>query len=143
MATGQATCYRLLPKAALQHAVTGAVADAGELWHWGHSAERLASLAEVHITTARRWKTGKRPRPSLMKLARIVLAGELDQLGPTWRGWKIRNGELVSPEGWTFTPGEVRAIRLLEAKIARLEADRRLELQADWVSDRWVAPKKR
>jgi hypothetical protein len=112
--------------------------DTGALWHWGHTAERLAALAGVHLTTARRWKAaGHRPRPWLAKLLRIVLAGELDDISAAWRGWRIAGDELVSPEGWRFTPGEVRAGRLLEARLARLEAERRLPAQADWIDGRW------
>lgn len=117
--------------------------EPGELWHWGRSAEELAALAGVHLTTARRWKAGARPKAWLLKLLAIALEGELGEISRAWRGWRIHRGELVSPEGWRFTPGNVRSIPFLEMRIASLEADRRFPRQADWIEGRFDVPRDR
>lgn len=62
---------------------------------------------------------------------------ELAQLDAAWRGWRLAGGELVSPEGWRFTPGAVRAGELYRRRIAELgERDRadRAALEVDPVN---------
>lgn len=72
----------------------------------------LAGRAGVSLVTLRRWKrTGRLPAWARILIA--LLSGELDLVDKAFRGWIIRRGELVSPEGWCFTPGEIRSIPLL------------------------------
>jgi hypothetical protein len=43
-------------------------------------------------------------------LASLQLNGDLGEVAPAWRGWKLWNGLLWSPEGDSFAVPEVRAI---------------------------------
>ena len=86
-------------------------------------AEVIAEIAGVDISTVRRWKrTGKVP-PPIGKLLTILIRGDISSLG--FYGWRILNGELISPEGWTYGPGEVLALTLLRQRVAFLETERR------------------
>jgi hypothetical protein len=49
-------------------------------------------------------------------------------------------GELISPEGWQFTPGAVRSIPLLQSQVKTYQRERRFVAQADWVSQRFESP---
>lgn len=72
-------------------------------------------MCGVDITTARRWKRGA-ICPPIGAVA--LLEGDLGFLDPRWAGWKIRRGDLVSPESWVMTKGDVLASRLHEAQLA-------------------------
>jgi hypothetical protein len=37
----------------------------------------------------------------------------------------MRDGKIISPEAWAYSPGEVLSLTLLRAQIAHLEAQRR------------------
>lgn len=91
---------------------------------YGITPAEIARKCEVDLATARRWKSGKTRIPSA---ARKLLAGDLSAFDPDWRGWVMRAGKLVSPEGWTYSPGEVLSLMLLRAQIAHLESLRRRE----------------
>jgi len=87
----------------------------------GLSAEQLAAVCGVHITTARRWKrTGNMPL-SYRVLVAFLVDGDLGVLSPAWKGWTLRAGEIVTPEGWTFTPGELTAVPIRYQQLAALE----------------------
>jgi Phage protein len=50
---------------------------------------------------------------------------------PAWRGWLLRDGRLVSPEGWEVTTGDVLSLPLLRAQIATYQAKERRILAMD------------
>jgi len=77
-------------------------------------------------------------RAWLRVLVRVCLEGELEPLSRHWAEWSIRGQHLVSPEGWAFTPGEVRSILFMRAQVAAYQAERRTHLQADWIDQRYV-----
>lgn len=107
---------------------------------FGVPAARLARLAGVHLTTARRWKNRRRVRSWLALLVRTCLEGELEPISRTWSGWSIRGQELVSPEGWRFTPGDVRSVPFLVAQVKAYQTRERTHLQADFIERRYVEP---
>ena len=82
---------------------------------FGFSVKEIARVCGVDITTARRWKRGA-ICPPLGAVA--LLEGDLGFLDPTWSGWRIVRGDLVSPENWIMTMGDVLASRLHEAQLA-------------------------
>jgi uncharacterized protein DUF3653 len=92
--------------------------------------ERLVTLTGAHVATVRRWKKRGRVARWLACLVRVCIQGELDDVDRAWRGWKIRNGELVSPEGSTYTPGAVRAGHLWKCRAIELGALRRKQTAA-------------
>lgn len=86
-------------------------------------AEEIADAAGVDISTARRWKRANRLPEPVARLLAITKLGRLDAIG--WRGWRMVRGELVSPEGWTYQPGEVLALTLLRQRVSVLQAEHR------------------
>jgi hypothetical protein len=105
---------------------------------YGISAALLVHLTGAHRTTAARWKRNPRIARWLERLVRVCHQGELGEIDSTWSGWRLEGGELVSPEGWRFTPGQIRVIPFLHAQIRTLRAERRVALQADWIDQRYV-----
>ena len=113
--------------------------EAAELLH-GMSADTLAELTGVHVTTCRRWVREKRVPPPIARLLGIVRRGDLGVIAPAWAGWRLvrdygvndatREARLVSPEGWDFTPGDIIAGRVLVANGAARELERE-ELAAE------------
>lgn len=76
----------------------------------------LVRLTGCHAATARRWRANGSLPPPVGRLLRI-LANRLSE-APGWRGWQLINGELVSPENWRYTAGEVLALTFLRAQLA-------------------------
>jgi hypothetical protein len=93
---------------------------------YGIPAETIARLCKVCITTARRWKKGRRRMP---ETARMILAGDLGAFDHAWRGWAFRDGKLISPDGWEASPGDVMSISLMRAQISAYQAKER-QIQA-------------
>jgi hypothetical protein len=76
----------------------------------------LTGRIGVSAQSLKRWKRTRRvPRWAFILIA--LLAGELDQIDRAFTGWLLRNGELISPEGWRFTPGEIRSIPFLYGQV--------------------------
>src|SRR5450755_559600 len=90
---------------------------------YGIPAEEIARRCRVDVATARRWKRGVRcpPRTALM-----ILLEDLGCFDPAWKGWRIRDGQLISPEGWAATPGEILALPLMRAQIISYQRDQRI-----------------
>jgi Phage protein len=97
---------------------------------YGIAAEEIARRCRVDVATARRWKRGARCPP---RTAVMILLEDLGCFDPAWKGWRIRDGQLMSPEGWAVSPGDVLALPLMRAQIASYQLDQRLakaELEA-------------
>lgn len=75
-----------------------------------------------------RWKRGATRPP---QTAIMMLEGDLGSFDPEWRGWLLRNGKLISPEGWEVTTGDVLTLPLLRAQIAGYQAKERQILAMD------------
>lgn len=86
------------------------------------TAATLARFAGVSERTARRWRRDGIPA-RYVALAEL-LAGELGAVAPAWSGWTLDRRGLTSPEGWTFTPGELRAVPIQYQRVAALERER-------------------
>jgi Phage protein len=89
---------------------------------YGIPAETIAFLCKVNVRTARRWKKGERRMP---ETAGMILSGDLGCFDLAWRGWILRDGKLISPEGWELSPGDVLSISLMRAQIAAYRAKER------------------
>jgi Phage protein len=90
---------------------------------YGIPAGEIARRCRVDVATARRWKRGARcpPATSLM-----ILAEDLGCFDPAWKGWRIRDGQLLSPEGWRVSPGDVLALPLMRLQIVSYQRDQRI-----------------
>jgi hypothetical protein len=97
---------------------------------YGIPTAEIARICLVNERTARRWKDGAR-RPPATSL--MILSADLGVFDPAWRGWVIRRGKLMSPEGWEVTAGEVLATPLMRMQILAYQRDQRIakaELEA-------------
>jgi hypothetical protein len=78
----------------------------------------LVRLCGVDVTTARRWHRGSNlPPPYVLIYLNAKLLGDLSFLDPAWRGWKLIDGHLWSPESWRISMSDVLASRLHEAQL--------------------------
>ena len=82
---------------------------------YGIPAETIALLCKVHVKTARRWKSGERKMP---ETARMILAGDLGAFDPAWHRWALRDGNLISPDGWEITVQDVLGSPLMRQQLA-------------------------
>jgi hypothetical protein len=93
---------------------------------------RLVELTGAHPVTVRRWKKLARLPRWLERLVRVCLQGELGEIDPAWNGWRIVRGELISPEGRSYSPGAIRASTLWRARALELGAlDRKSRIAFD------------
>lgn len=89
---------------------------------YGRPIKEIARVCEVDITTARRWKRGAQRPPDW---ALCLLTGDLGFIDPKWKGWHLIRGDLVSPENWIITLGDVLAQRLVAAQISAYQIENR------------------
>ena len=106
------------------------------------SAEELVALTGCHLSTAKRWKRNRRVPRWLQRLVSLYAFGELGHLAKAWDGWRIRGKHLISPEGWQFTFGEIRAIPFMHAQIRTYQRLQRCVQQADWIEGRFIEARK-
>jgi hypothetical protein len=80
----------------------------------GYPTDAIMQWCGVSRVTACLWKRGER-MPS-RRAVRLFLLNAHGQVIPApWKGWFFhpKTGELVSPEGWAFSPGRILAYELL------------------------------
>lgn len=80
---------------------------------------------DVHRTTVKRWLSGEVKIPGAQHLAIRYLLGDLPGTQGEWTGWRFAFGELVTPGGDRFTPGDVQAIRLQQQRARVLDQELR------------------
>jgi len=90
---------------------------------YGLPSEEIARRCRVDLATARRWKRGA---TSLPRTALMILLEDLGCFDPAWNGWFIRDGQLISSEGWAASPGDILAIPLMREQIAGYQRDLRI-----------------
>lgn len=96
----------------------------------GINVNEVARICRVSLKTAGRWKDGTTCPPYA---ALMLVAADLGCFDPGWHGWTLRDGFLISPEGWQVGAGEVLAIRILRQQLAVYEAELK-RLQGELVS---------
>lgn len=95
------------------------------------SQNEIADFFGVTLQTVQRWrKSNKAPVGVIQSL--ILLAGDCPRFSAKdgWQGWRFKGGFLWSPNGESFTPGDIRAskmdydiIRGYERETARLHSE--------------------
>lgn len=86
---------------------------------YGISVNEIARICGVDLSTARRWKRGAICPP---KTALVFLSADLGAFDPQWRGWCLRHGCLISPEGWEISRNDVLSAPLLRAQLSAYQA---------------------
>ncbi len=94
---------------------------------YGLSTSYIARICHVDLATARRWKRGATCLPYT---AWVLITGDLSGFGPQWRGWKMKSGHIVSPEGWAATPGDVMMVQLAQLQLGDYRRENRALRQA-------------
>ena len=98
----------------------------------GINVNELSRICHVSLKTAARWKSGTTCPP---KSALILLVGDLGCFDPQWKGWRLYCGNLISPEGWEITRGDVISSPLLRQQLAAFKTElKRLRAAADAVN---------
>jgi len=82
----------------------------------GIPAQVIAERCRVDIATARRWKSGRSRVPSA---AAALISGELGMFSRAWRGWRIVDEEIISPDGWRIS----RNVPLLHAQLSAYRSE--------------------
>ncbi len=90
--------------------------------HLNELIERIGERAvarelNIHEKTLYRWKTGRVPIPGRQHLAIKMLLGDLPGTEGRWTGWGFVQGELVSPGGDRYRPGDVLALIILRQQL--------------------------
>ena len=58
-------------------------------------------------------------------MALLLIVGDLAAFDLDWRGWQVRGGKLISPEGWEIAVNEVLAVPLMRQQIAAYQTELR------------------
>lgn len=106
----------------------------------GLQSNEIQRIFGVTRRTAVDWSRNGIPQ-HLAKAAAALQGGNLAALSPTWSGWRVIAGQLVSPEGLHFTPGEIRGIPFRKAQIEEYQRQQRFAAQTDWINGRWETPR--
>lgn len=94
----------------------------------GINVNEVSRICHVSLKTAARWKAGTTCPPWA---ALVMVERDLGCFDVAWSGWRLRDGFLISPEGWQVGTGEVLAIRILRQQLACYEIElRRLQGEA-------------
>ena len=75
----------------------------------GLSIKECCKMFSITERTYRNWM--KKQPPGHVTTSLQLLAGDLSYLSPHWKGFKIYDGDLWTPEGERVTSGDIRAIR--------------------------------
>jgi hypothetical protein len=86
----------------------------------GINVNELSRICHVSLKTAARWKSGTTCPP---KSALMLLAGDLRCFDAAWNGWRVHRGNLISPEGWEITLGDVISSPLLRQQLAAFKTE--------------------
>jgi hypothetical protein len=53
----------------------------------------------------------------------MLLAADLGCFDRAWKGWRLYRGNLISPEGWEITKGDVLSSPLLRQQLAAFKTE--------------------
>ena len=91
------------------------------------SRKACADLLGCSMSAVRAWDRGTHRVPwSAVKLLRLFRLGDLGTLRPEWRGWTVNRNGLVSPEGFTYSRGDLGwwSLTCRQAECWRQDRDR-------------------
>jgi hypothetical protein len=85
------------------------------------SAEHLAKVLGIGVRTARRFKACGEMPFALVVMWAVLAEGDLGIADPAFQGWRLRHGQLFSPEGTAFRPGEIASIPLRMQQVSSMQ----------------------
>ena len=88
------------------------------------SSAQAAELLGVSQRTVRAWNRAERPCPRAVELVLQMITGDLSPFG--WPGWLLAGGDLITPDGHAYRPGDVAAIYWREQLINHYRRELRL-----------------
>jgi hypothetical protein len=94
----------------------------------GININEVARICRVSVKTATRWKDGTTCPP---ETALMILAADLGCFDAAWKGWRLYQGNLISPEGWEITKGDVISSPLLRQQLAAFKTELKRLREAD------------
>jgi hypothetical protein len=69
-------------------------------------------------------------------MAIILIQADLGCFDPAWAGWRIYKSDLISPEGWGITKGDVISSPILRQQLAAFKSElARFRAVADSIQD--------
>lgn len=78
---------------------------------------RVERELNVHRTTIGRWLEGTVRIPGAQHLAIRGLLGDMPGTVGKWNGWRFHDGELLSPGGDHYRPGDVLSLIILRQQL--------------------------
>jgi hypothetical protein len=82
------------------------------------TASRAFELAQVHRTTWKRWLSGQsNPPAATIELVRLHALGEPPVKG--WEEFRFVNGKLFDPNGYGWTPEDIRGLWFTKQQASR------------------------
>lgn len=87
---------------------------------YGIPADVIASICQVELSTARRWKRGESRIPYS---AAALLLGDLGAFSKVWQGWRVQRDTLISPDGWQISRQDALTVPLMQAQLNAARAE--------------------
>jgi hypothetical protein len=78
---------------------------------------RVLFELNVHRTTLRRWLSGRVQIPGHQHQVIRLLLGDLPGTCGQWTDWRFHDGELLSPGGDRYRPGDVLSLIILRQQL--------------------------
>jgi len=91
-------------------------------WTAGFSRKEAAVFAGVDPKTFREYERRHRAPVAIARLFGM-LAGDLGMVSPQWQRWRVVSGELITPSGIGFRPGEIASLPMLVALVGALKQE--------------------
>lgn len=68
---------------------------------------QAANLCFKSVRTVTRWDKGQEIPPECRRLMKLYSCCDLEAVNEDWRGWRIKAGRLVTPNGWSLSPDRI------------------------------------
>lgn len=88
----------------------------------GFDKDTLSKLIEVTPRTIQRWESNNNPPIAVIKLIQM-LGKDFSFINDNWKGFRVLDGELVTPEDEFVRAGEIRSINFLKQTISALRQE--------------------
>lgn len=73
----------------------------------GLSKKETANLCFKTVKSVTLWGEEQEIPPVCRRLIKFYSCRDLEAINEDWRGWKMKHGELITPNGWSLTPDRI------------------------------------